>query len=147
MTLDEVLSEWKEDSKIEMLNLDGESKRSPELHAKYLEELTNSKLKLRHLEFEQKKLMKDKWLWFGGKLDRDTIKEHGWKDDPFDGLKVMKSDLHYYVETDPQLVDSEAKIEYMKVKIETLREIVDNIKWRHTHIKNIIENRKFEAGF
>ena len=40
-------------------------------------------------------LLKDKWLWFNGKMDEGRIKELGWDDDPFDGLKIMKNDMQY----------------------------------------------------
>ena len=72
-----------------------------------------------------------------GKMSQDDIERRGWEHDPFDGLKMMKSDLNYYYESDKELQQSESKIVYYKTMIETLKEIVDNLKWRHSTIKNV----------
>ena len=41
---------------------------------------------------------------------------------------------------------SEEKIAYYKTLVETLKEIVDSLKWRHQTIGNMIRWRAFEAG-
>lgn len=145
--LQKILSEWKEDCVIDRAHPDESSRRTPELHAKYLEMLSETKLKLKQYEFKQKELMKLKWLWYNGKMSQEEVEELGWDPDPFDGLRILKGDMEHYVEADPELQDSEAKIEYLRTAIETLKEIVDTLKWRHQTIKNIIEYKKFEAGF
>lgn len=147
MNLNEILDEWKIDSKIDPISIDETSRKTPELHAKYLTLLSQTKLKLKQTEFKQKELMKQKWLWYNGKLSQDEIISLGWDPDPFNGLKILKGEMEHYIEADPELQESEARIEYLKTTIDTLKEIVDNIKWRHQTIKNIIENKKFEAGF
>jgi len=38
------------------------------------------------------------------------------------------------------------QIEYQKTYVEVCKEILDNIKWRHTQIKNIIDWRRFQSG-
>ena len=145
MNLDDILKEWETDCQIGH-RLDEASQNTPQLHAKYLNYLTQTKLILKRSEALQNVLLKDKFLWYSGKLSRDEIDRHGWSHDPFDGLKMMKTDLSYYYESDPELQASEAKIAYYKTMLETLKEIVDGLKWRHQTIKNIIEVRKFEAG-
>jgi len=147
MTLEQILEEWKKDSKIEMLAIDEASRITPELHAKYLTLLSTFKLKMKDAEFKQKELMKWKWLWYNGKLSEQEIKRFDWDPDPFDGLKILKGDMAHYVEADPELVASEAKLEYLKTIIDTLKEIVENLKWRHQTIGNIIRWKQFEAGF
>ena len=79
-------------------------------------------------------------------MSQEEIRYNNWADDPFDGLKVMKGDLKYYVESDPEIIESESRVYYYKTCIETLKEMVDTLRWRHTTIKNMIEARKFEAG-
>ena len=63
-----------------------------------------------------------------------------------DGLKILKGDMDYYYDADPEIQSSEEKIEYYKVMISTLTDIVTNINWRHQTISNIIRWRAFEAG-
>ena len=147
MNLEQLHAEWKSDSQIEFNKLDVSSVETPKLHAKYLELLSTYKLKLKDAEFKQKELMKNKWLWYNGKLDQDEIEKLGWDPDPFDGLRILKGEMQHYVEADPELVASEAKMAYLNTIIETLKEILENIKWRHQTIRNAVEWKKFEAGF
>lgn len=146
LNIEDVLEMWKKDSAIDDLNLDESSKQSSRLHAKYLELLSTTKLKLKKLEMDQKILLRDKWLHFNGKLDKATIEQYKWPYDPFNGLKIMKSDLEYYYNSDPELQKSEAQITYYKTLVETLQEILDSVKWRHQTIKNILEWKKFTSG-
>lgn len=145
--LESILDEWKVDCQIDKLRIDEASRLTPELHHKYLDLLSTAKLKVRHFEFKQKELMKKKWLWYNGKMDQAEIERLGWTPDPYDGLKVLKGDMEHWVEADPDLVASEAKIHLYKTIVETLKDILDHIKWRHSIIKNIIESKKFDAGY
>ena len=113
---------------------------------KYIQLWSTAKLELRRAEFDQKRLLKDKWLYYNGKMDHETIKEKGWVADPFDGLKVLKGEMEYYYDSDPEIQKSEEKIQYWKTVTETLTEIIDNLKWRHQTISNIIRWKQFESG-
>ncbi len=143
--LKEVLADWAGDSKLSM-QLDEDSRNTPLLHAKYLEKLANSKLLLRRAEFTQKTLLKQKWLYYNGKMDKEELEQTGWEQDPFNGLKVLKGDMEYYYDADPEIQKSEEKIQYYKTLVETLTEIVSNLNWRHQTIGNIIKWKQFESG-
>ena len=145
MNLEDILKDWEDDCLIGH-RLDKASHDTPQLHGKYLNYLTQAKLILKRAEASQATLLKKKFLWYNGKLPKEDIDNLGWSHDPFDGLKMMKTDLSYYYESDKELQASEAKIVYYKTMIETLKEMVDMLKWRPNTIKNIIEIRKFEAG-
>jgi len=147
MTLEQILESWKTDSRIEMNALDASSVQTTVLHAKYLELHATYKLKLKDAEFKQSILMKNKWLWYSGKLSKEEIDRFGWDYDPYEGLKILKGDMAHFVEADKELQESEAKIEYLKTTIDTLKDILENIKWRHQTIRNTLEWKKFEAGF
>ena len=94
----------------------------------------------------QKSLLKDKWLYYNGKMSQDEIESRGWDYDPFDGLKVMKGDMDYYYDSDKDIQKTEEKIAYFKTLVETLQEIVETLRWRHQTIGNIIRWKQFEAG-
>ena len=145
--LNDIIAMWKRDSKIDTTALDDTSKENSKLHAKYIELHSVIKLQLNKKELQQKVLLRDKWLHFSGKLSREKIDEYGWSYDPFDGLKVLKSDFRYFFDSDPELQKSEEQIVYLKTVEETLREIIDTIKWKHQTIKNILEFQKFTSGF
>lgn len=90
MDLKDILSSWEVDCRLDANKLDESSRITPTLHAKYLSLLSQAKLQLKQAEFKQKDLMKYKFLWYNGKMDRDTLERMGWEPDPFNGLKIMK---------------------------------------------------------
>ena len=137
---------WSSDCVIGQTSLDESSRQTPLLHAKYLELLSTAKLRLKKAEQEQKVLLKDKWLYYNGKMDQSEIEEKGWKPDPFDGLKILKGEMDYYYDSDPEIQHSVEKIEYIKTIIDTLNEILNNVNWRHQTISNMIKWRIFESG-
>jgi hypothetical protein len=146
MDLKKILEMWAQDAVIDNQRLDDASRQTPTLHAKYLGLLADAKLQLKRSEFKQKNLLKDKWLYYNGKMDQQQLEEKGWEPDPFNGLKILKGEMDHYYDSDPDIQRSEEVIQYYKTLIDTLSEIVDNLKWRHQTIGNIIKWRQFEAG-
>lgn len=146
LDLDSILKEWDTDCEISEFELDKTSRHTPKLHAKYLQYLSLTKLNLERAENDQLVLLKEKWLYYNGKMDQQTIESKGWDYDPFDGLKVLKGDMDHYYNADPEIQKSKQKIAYLKTIIDTLKEILDNLKWRHSTIKNMIEWRRYQAG-
>ena len=146
MTLDEIKSQWEKDCEIDDIELDKSSLEIPKLHAKYQDLLTSKILVMKQYQFKYDTLLKNKWLWYNGKMSQEQIQELGWSDDPLDGLKIMKNDLQLFYNSDKDIQELNAKIEYLKVTIEYLKECMQNITWRHQTIKNTIDWRKFMAG-
>jgi hypothetical protein len=147
LTLEQVLEHWKKDCEIDDLELDRSSRETPKLHAKYIDLLSQAKLQKQRKEMEFKKLLKDKFMWYNGKMDKTMMDEKGWDYDPFDGLtKPLKSDMDYFYESDPQIQALQSQIEYWKTMIDTLSDIVSNITWRHQTISNMIKWRQFTSG-
>ena len=146
MNLETVLEMWKKDSEIPQYNLDETSRQTPTLHAKYMEFMSIARLQMKKAEMDQKTLLKKKWLYYNGKMTQEQIEKEGWDFDPFEGLKVLKGEMDYYYDADTDIQKSEEKITYSKTYIETLTEIINVLKWRHSTIKNIIDWRRFESG-
>jgi hypothetical protein len=146
LDLESIMKEWEDDCKIPQHQLDEVSRQTPSLHAKYLQVLSLTKLKLKRIENSQQNLLKDKWLYYNGKMDQDSILSKGWQPDPFNGLKILKGDMDYYYNSDPEIQEADEKVQYYKIMIQTLTEIVDSLKWRHQTIGNIIRWKQFEAG-
>ena len=69
---------WKEDCAINNIQLDETSKQTPALHSKYLQYWSSAKVLLKRAVFEQIQLLKDKWLYYNGKMDQKTLEEN-WK--------------------------------------------------------------------
>ena len=147
MTVEQILEMWKEDAKIDEIDLDKSSTDTPKLHSKYLELLTVSKLQLKRLNLKIASLKKDKWLYYTGKMTKEDMDAKGWEYDPFKGgAKPIKSDRDNYYDSDPHIQELVAKIEYQQTLVDTLEEIMNVIRWRHSTIKNIIDWRRFTSG-
>jgi hypothetical protein len=147
MQLDELLQLWEKDSKIDEVNLDESSVKSAALHSKYLELYSLAKLQLKKRELSMANLRKDKWLYYNAKMTKEEMDERGWPYDPFHGMsKPLKSDMDMFYSTDPDIIKLQGQIEYQTTIVEALKDIMDNIKWRHTTIKNIIDWKRFTSG-
>lgn len=144
--LQTILEMWKKDSIIDELNLDEASRESAKLHGKYLELLSVNRMKLKKAEMDLKPILRDKFLHYNGKLSQEELDDKGWEYDPLNGLTVLKGDMDKWYDADPIIQEQVAKIEYLKELTDTLKEIIDNIKWRSQTIKNMIEWRKFTSG-
>jgi len=146
MNIESILEMWKKDSVIDEMQLDEASRDSAKLHSKYLELHSISRLRLKKLELDFKPLLRDKFLHYGGKLSQEELKEKKWNPDPLNGLTVLKGDLDKWYDADPLIQEHQIKIAYQEELVSVLKEILDNIRWRHQNIKNIIEWRKFTSG-
>ena len=144
--LSDIQEMWKKDCKIDDIELDVSSLQVPVLHAKYSEILANQKLIQIRYENQLKDLQKDKWLWYTGKLSQEEIQEKNWDYDPFNGLTILKSDYDKFFGADKDIQTAVEKLEYCRVVVEYLQDIVSQLTWRHQTIKNIIEWRRFMAG-
>ena len=116
------------------------------MHAKYLELLNVAKLTLKRKELEQQVQLRDKWLYFNGKMEKAEMDSRGWPYDPFKGLKILRNDMDYFFNADADLQKMEERVTYLKTMVTTLEEILQTLKWRHTVIKNMIDWRRFTSG-
>ena len=144
--LSDIQEMWKKDCQIDDIELDASSLQVPILHAKYSEILSNQKLIQIRYENKLKDLQKNKWLWYTGKLSQEEIQEKNWDYDPFNGLTILKSDYDKFFGADRDIQKAIEKMEYCKIVVEYLQDIVSQLTWRHQTIKNIIEWRRFMAG-
>ncbi len=146
MNLESILEMWKKDAEIDEVQLDEASRDSAKLHSKYLDLYSVAKIKQKDLELKFKVILRDKFKHYNGKLSQEEIDHKGWEYDPLDGLTVLKGDLDKWYDADEVIQDHQRKMAYNGEVVNTLKEILDNIKWRHQNIKNMIEWRKFTSG-
>ena len=146
MNLESILEMWKKDSIIDEVQLDEASRDSAKLHSKYLDLYSVAKLKQKDLDLKFKVILRDKFKHYNGKLSQEEMDRKGWDYDPLDGLTVLKGDLDKWYDADEVIQDHQKKMAYQEQVVATLKEILDNIKWRHQTVKNMIEWRKFTSG-
>ena len=140
MTLDELKLQVEKDLKINDERLDTESYKNQELYAKYLEQKTNFEFLLYRAKGEYKTLFREKWEYYGGKADAKVYVTK-----PFD-LKVLKTDLSIYIESDEEIIKLEHKIAYLETTIKYIDGVLRSIQSRGWDIKNAISWKQFEAG-
>lgn len=146
MKLESIFEMWKKDSIIDEMQLDEASRDSAKLHSKYLELYSVAKLKQKDLDLKFKVILRDKFKHYGGKLSQQEMDSKGWDYDPLDGLTVLKGDLDKWYDADEVIQDHQKKMAVQDEIVSALKEILENIKWRHQNIKNMIEWRKFTSG-
>ena len=139
MTLDELKLQVKKDLEVDDETLDKESYKNQELYAKYLDHKTNFELLLYKAKGDYKILFKDKWEYYGGKADAKIYVTK-----PFD-LKVLKTDLNIYIESDEEIIKLEHKIAYLETTIKYIDGVLRSIQSRGWVIKNAISLKQFEA--
>ena len=134
MDFDKIIEEWKQDCPIDDTTLDKESVKIPTLHGKYLELHSREKIFLNYLEVEYKKRYREKWEYYSGKAEK-----------PFQ-LKLLKTDLHIYLDSDDKLCELKEKIDTQKQKVSYVESVIKSLETRSFHITNAINWRKFTAG-
>ena len=140
MTLEELQQSVDRDLKIDDTELDTESINIPLLHNKYLQYYNKFSLLLKKSEYEYRVLKRQKWEYYTGKADESVYREK-----PFD-LKVLKSDVHIYMESDDELQRADQKTAYLKQVVTYLEQVLRSINNRTFLIKNAIEWKKFTSG-
>ena len=128
------------DLKIDDTELDLESIRTPQLHNKYLKLFTKYSLQLKKVKDDYDGLYKFKWEYYTGKSTMEVYQA-----EPFD-LKVLKADVHIYLNADKELQKLGQRQEYLNVVVVYLERVLREINNRNWNIRNTIEWKKFLHG-
>ena len=140
MTLEELQQLVDKDFKLDDTELDAESIKIPLLHNKYLQHYNKFSLLLKKSEYEYRVLKRQKWEYYTGKADASVYQEK-----PFD-LKILKADVHIYMDSDEELQRADQKEAYLKQVVNYLEQVLRSINTRNFIIKNAIEWKKFTSG-
>ena len=137
MKLEEIQELW------DITELAIESVRIPQLHDKYLKIYIDERIKLKSLEFELSKMVRLKNDYYSGRMAQEDLEKLGWE--PFLG-KILKGEIHSYLEADEDVFRIKTKIVMMEEKINYLDSIVKMINNRGFQIKSAIDWIKFKSG-
>lgn len=143
MKLSEIQDMWSADASIDRTELGEESLRIPVLHSKYFNIFSNERMTLRQLEIEQKELYRQKFEYYNGTLSEDELRVNGWE--PF-ALRVLRSDISVYLQSDIDLNKLNLRIEMQKEKVDFLESIIKNLPARGYQISAAINWEKFKVG-
>ena len=141
MTLEELKQESYKDLPVKNVeNIDQESFYNQEIKAKWLDYKSRFELLLARNKGDYQVMYREKWEYYGGKADAKVYVTK-----PFD-LKVLKSDLSVYIESDEDIIQIEHKVAYLETVVKYIEGVLRSINSRGWDIKNAIDWKKFEAG-
>jgi len=140
MDLEQLQIEADKDLKINDIELDLESLKTPQLHNKYLKHYTKFKLLLTRTEDELRIIKRDKWEYYTGKADPQVYQLK-----PFN-FKILKTDIDKYLEADEDIQKLTQKVAYLNTVVDFLDRTLRIIVNRTYVIKNAIEWKRFTSG-
>lgn len=143
MKLEDIFTEWEQDSHIDRTNLSDEVLRIPKLHHKYFKIFTNERLVLRKYETDLKQLKLAKHEFFTMGPTEETHAK-GWQLPPQG--KILRSDVNNYIDSDQEVVNMTLKIGIQQEKIGLLESIIKSLTNRGFNIKAAIDFEKFKVG-
>jgi len=141
--------EWKEDSHIDFqfknkqysADLAQVALDIPFIHNKYLNHYTDISQIKTSLEFEIRKLVKEKREYYGGEADAKVYAEK-----PFGNSIKTSEKMKVYLESDQEIINLEAKIKFLDQMLYWLDQVMKQISNRGFQVKSAIEWEKFING-
>ena len=140
MTLEEIQTMADKDLKINDVELDLESLKTPQLHNEYSKYHTKYKNLLKVAEQDLARIVREKWEYYTGKADPSVYQTK-----PFN-LKVLRQDVDKYIKSDSDVNKLEQKVTYIETTVDYLEKTLKIISNRTFTIKNAIDWKKFTSG-
>lgn len=143
-SLEEIISEWERDSKIDVGNIQNETVSAPFLHSKYLRKL--SLWKKRKYSYTQKMLeiRHKKTRYYRGEMSRAELQENGWEQ--YQGNRLIRSELEETLKSDSDVVAIQSKLDLIDSIIYVLESIIKMVSNRDFEISNYIKYAIFMKG-
>ena len=146
---DTIRSEWEVDSEVDFqfkdkaysTDLGKLALEIPFQHNKYLNHYIDLQQIKTSLEFEVRKLVKDKKEYYGGEADAKTYAEK-----PFGTHIITQDKMKTYIEADTDVINVEAKVKYVDQMLYFLDSVMRQVSNRGFQIKSAIEWEKFING-
>ena len=146
---EKIRSEWDEDSSVDFqfknkqytTDLGQLALEIPFQHNKYLNHYTDLSQIKTSLEFEARKLVKEKREYYGGEADAKTYAEK-----PFGASIKTSEKMKVYLESDEDIINMEAKIKYIDQMLFFLDSVMKQISNRGFQINSAIQWEKFING-
>ncbi len=120
--------------------IDQESYKNQVIKQKWLDFKADFELLLVKTKTDHQLLYRQKWEYYGGKAEAKVYAAK-----PFD-IRVMKTDLAMYIQSDEDILKISNKIGYYETCVDYCKGVIKSIDNRGWDIKNSIEWKKFEAG-
>lgn len=146
---EKIRSDWTEDSEVDFqfknkqytTDLGKLALEIPFQHNKYLNHYTDLSQIKTSLEFEIRKLVREKREYYSGEADAKTYAEK-----PFGASIKTAEKMKTYLESDEDIINLEAKIKYIDQMLYFLDSVMRQISNRGFQVKSAIEWEKFING-
>ena len=146
MKLSDIQTMWQKDCQIEDTKLDLELLKLPNLHSKYLGIYNDESLTQKKFFYDKRRLLKYKTIWYAGKMSEEELEEHGWEQFKVKLIKGYEPKIETYLNGDEDLIESDQRLEYQKIKVEFLESIIKSLNTRGYNIRSAIDFLKFTMG-
>ena len=143
MNVQDIISMWDQDCKINETELGLESLKTSKLHNKYLKLFMSEKILNVKVRAEYKKVRRKLTEYYLGELDDKELKEYG-RVQFF--KKLLKSEVEIYIESDDEYIDVVTRLSIQDEKIDYVLSILKAINTRGFAIKNAIDWEKLTQG-
>lgn len=143
MSVEEVLTSWEVDSKIDPSNLGGAARDAPQLHHRYWKLLLACRRSLRRAEDEMKRVRRDKYEFYTHGPSREQA-ARGLRLPPQG--RILKADAQRYVESDPEVLEAGARLALLQDEHELLESILKKVANFSHLVHNALEWEKFSQG-
>ena len=143
MKIEEIVSEWDKDCRMNKTELGMESTNIPIVHNKYLKIYMGENAQLKRMFAQRSKLKRTLTEYYLGELDQDELEELG-RDQFY--KKILKNEVETYIESDDTFIDLNLKLALQQEKVNYIEAIIKSINNRGFQIKNAIDWLKFNDG-
>ena len=143
MKIEDIVSEWDKDCKMDETELGAESTKIPVIHNKYLKIYMGENAQLKRMIAQRNKRKRLLTEYYLGELDQDELEELG-REQFY--KKILKNEIDTYIESDDMWIDINLKISLQSEKVDYIEAILKSINNRGFQIKNAIDWIKFTNG-
>ena len=143
MNIEQIVSEWDKDSKIDETELSTESVKIPKIHNKYLKIFMGERVTLFKLKAEKNRVKKTLLEYYLGELDKHELEELG-RDQFY--KKLLKNEVDVYIESDDLFIETTLKVAMQQEKVDYLERVIKSLDNRGFAIKNAIDFMRFTMG-
>ena len=143
MNLEDLKNNITKDSIVDDTELGKEAIRTPQLHGKYLNILSDLKLTLGKQVNDLAVLKLRLWKIYTGKASQEELEE--WGEEASD-LTLLKTDVERFIEADKKVIDLKAKVLLNETKVKMVEEFIKALNNRNFLIKSAIDWYKMSQG-
>lgn len=143
MKIEDIVSEWDKDCKIDETELGDESTKIPVIHNKYLKIYIGENAQLKRMISQRYRLKRKLSEYYLGELDTDELEEINRQQFY---KKLLKNEVDTYIESDDEFIELNLKIALQEEKVHYIEAILKSINNRGFQIKNAIDWLRFTNG-